>query len=276
MKLRTLMAASTVAGLAASTLIIGAAPAQAAEDGTVTVVHGIPGLDVDVYVNGENTLPDFKPGTVTDPLTLPAGDYKVEIYKTGEGPDGSGGTAAITDDVTLPGGANVSLVAYLTEAGTPSATLGVFVNDPKTIAAGEGRVTVRHVAAAPAVKVTADGSTLIESLSNPEQAVADVPTATYAVAVAPAAGGEAVFETDLALPEGTNTIVYAYGSLSEDTFAVATQSISGLGGAPSGVPAGQGPGQSQGSPLWILGLAAVALAGAAWSGRRLIVGSRAH
>ena len=87
--------------------------AGAAETGTVTVVHGIPGVDVDVYVDGENALPDFKPGTVTDPISLPAGSHDIKIFKTGEGPDG---TAVITDKVTLPAGANASLVAHLTAA----------------------------------------------------------------------------------------------------------------------------------------------------------------
>lgn len=273
MKLRTLIAAGAL-GLLAATGVTFASPAQAADEGTVTVVHGIPGLDVDVYVNGENTLPDFKPGTVTDPLTLPAGEYKIDIYKTGEGPDGSNGTAAISDTVTLPAGANVSLVAYLTPEGTPSATLAVFVNDTSAVDAGDARVKVRHVAAAPAVKVTADDATLIESLSNPDQAAAEVPTKTYAVAVAPASGGAAVFTTDLALPEGTNTIVYAYGSLTEETFAVTTQSISGLSGAPTGVPAGEGSGSGT-NLTWMLAVAAVALVGAGWSARRLMTAPRA-
>jgi hypothetical protein len=254
-----------VGGLA----LVAAPAAQADEDGTVTVVHGIPGLDVDVYVNGENTLPGFTPGTVTDPLTLPAGSYTIEIYAAGEGPDGSGGDAAITDEVELPAGANVSLVAHLTEEGTPSPDLAVFVNDVDAIAAGEARVTVRHVAAAPAVTVTADGNTLIETLSNPDEAGTDVPAATYAVAVAPAAGGDAVFETDLALPEGDSTIVYAYGSLEEDTFAVTTQTIADLGTAPTGVPAGEGTGTS-GAPAWLLVAAVAGALAAGWSGARLL------
>ena len=61
----------------AATALVGASfagPASAAPgDGTVTVVHGIPGLTVDVYVNDALTLDNFAPDTVTDPITLPAG-----------------------------------------------------------------------------------------------------------------------------------------------------------------------------------------------------------
>ena len=57
-------------------LALPATPAVAqASTGTVTVVHGVPDLVVDVYVNGDLTLEDFAPNTVTDPLTLPAGNY---------------------------------------------------------------------------------------------------------------------------------------------------------------------------------------------------------
>ena len=45
----------------------------------VSVVHGVPGLTVDVYVNGKLTLPGFKPGTITDPLALPAGTVIADI-----------------------------------------------------------------------------------------------------------------------------------------------------------------------------------------------------
>ena len=51
--------------------------------GIVTVIHGVPGLTVDVYVNGELTLPSFAPGTVTDPLQLPEGNYDIVIVAAG-------------------------------------------------------------------------------------------------------------------------------------------------------------------------------------------------
>ena len=69
-------------------LLAPAAYAQEGDAGSVTVVHGIPDTPVDVYVNGDLTLEDFEPGTVTDPLDLPAGSYDIEIFAEGEGPDG--------------------------------------------------------------------------------------------------------------------------------------------------------------------------------------------
>ena len=50
----------------------------------------------------------------------------------------------------------------------PTATL--FTNDISTTAAGEGRLTVRHVAAAPAVDILAGGTAVVEDLTNPNEA----------------------------------------------------------------------------------------------------------
>ena len=45
--------------------------------------------------------------------------------------------------------------------------------------------------------------------------------------------------TDVAVAEGVNTIVYAWGSLSANTLQLAVQTIGGLHSAPSGVPSGE-------------------------------------
>ncbi|MGB3829110.1 MAG: DUF4397 domain-containing protein, partial [Ornithinimicrobium sp.] len=74
--------AATGLALAATAL-----PATAQDESRVSVLHAVPGLTVDVYVNGEETLPDFEPGTLTDPLTLPAGDYDIEVYAAGADPE---------------------------------------------------------------------------------------------------------------------------------------------------------------------------------------------
>ena len=79
--------------------------------------------------------------------------------------------------VEVPGGANATVTANLD--GDGNAALNVFVNDISEVAAGDARLTVRHVAAAPAVDIRADGSVLMENLVNPEEAIADVPAGPY-------------------------------------------------------------------------------------------------
>src|SRR5690242_20323087 len=92
-------------------------PAFAKATSQVSVVHGIPGQPVDVYVNGKKTIPDFQPGKVAGPLSLPAGQYDIALTKPGE----AIGKALLTvDNAEVPGGANISLVAHLTADGKPA------------------------------------------------------------------------------------------------------------------------------------------------------------
>jgi hypothetical protein len=71
-----------VAVMAVAVLPATGAMAQTS-DGQVIVVHGVPDLEVDVYVNGDLTLEGFQFGDVAGPLALPEGTYDVEIYAAG-------------------------------------------------------------------------------------------------------------------------------------------------------------------------------------------------
>lgn len=247
----------------------GAAFAQSS-DGTVTVLHGIPGdggFPVDIYVNGDYSAP-FIPGLTfaefAGPVTLPAADYSIEIY-------GAGADPASTDPalgplvVTLPAGANATIEAHLDASGAPTAS--VFVNDISEIDAGNTRLTVRHTAAAPTVDVLANDGVLFAALSNPNEASGDVPAATYNAKVVPTGATDpVVFEADLALAEGTSTIVYAIGSLDGGSFTVAVQTISGLGAAPAGVPTGTAGLATESFPVALALMGALALVALAGSG----------
>ena len=227
-------------------LLAGAVPAAAADASMVSVVHGIPGQDVDVYVNGDKTLDNFKPATVAGPLELAAGSYDIALTKPGDPV-----TSAILEKkgIEVPAGKNISLVANLDAAGKP--TLNAFVNDTSMLKAGMARLTVRHTAQAPAVDVRANGEVAFKELTNPNEARADLPAGTVEADVV-AAGTDTVVlgPTDLNLKEGTSTIVYAIGSLDGKTLAVAAQTINGLGSAPDGMPAGSGGRAATGVPTW--------------------------
>ena len=169
---------AAVASLALAPAAFAAAPAHAA-DATVSILHAVPGATVDVYANGKALLTNFKPGTLTDPLMLPEGTYDLKVTAAGAG---AGGAAVIeANDVQVPGGANVTVVAHLSEAGKP--VLTPFVNDTSAIDAGKARITVRHTAAAPAVDVRANGEVAFKGLTNPNEAKADLAAGTISADV---------------------------------------------------------------------------------------------
>ena len=257
-RLLALLATGAVASLAIAGL------AQAAK---VTVVHGVPDLAVDVYVNDELTLEDFKYETITDPLDLPAGTYKIDIRAAG---DPATAKPALSGSATVADDTNASIVAHLDESGKP--TLTVFVNDTSTVKAGDARLTVRHTAAAPAVDVLANGSPLFTNLANPDEQSADVAAGTYSAAVAATGTTEPVIgPVDLDLEAGTGYTVYAVGSLADDNLKVIVQTTSGLGGSPSGVPSGTVglAATSSAFPLWAIVLLSAAGIGIVTSGLAL-------
>jgi hypothetical protein len=225
-----------VVGLAAATVGLSS-PAQAADDASVSILHGVPGATVDVYVNGKALLTDFTPGTLTDPVKLAAGKYDLKVTAAGAG---AGGAAVVeANGVTVPAGANITVVAHLDADGKPALT--PFVNDVSKVAAGKARLTVRHTAAAPAVDVRANGAVAFPGLTNPNEVKADLAAGTVSADVVLAGTATvAIGPADVMLKEGTNTIVYAWGSAADSNLKLAVQTITGLHSAPGGVPAGSG------------------------------------
>ena len=100
---------------------------------------------MDVWVDGKLTLDNFTPGTLAGPLNVPDGDHKIAIT----GADATSADNPVIGPVTvdLEAGRDYTAVAHLAADGTPTATL--FTNDISASPDGKGKLTVRHVAAAP-------------------------------------------------------------------------------------------------------------------------------
>lgn len=263
--LRTLGSAAGAVGVTGA-LVLFATPAAADDMATVSVLHGVPDTPVDVYANGERLIDDFQPGTLTDPLELPAGSYDLALFPA-DAADGSGTPLLSADGVSVPAGANATVVAHLGEDGSPLLT--PFVNDTSAVPAGQARVTVRHTAAAPAVDVRAGGSPVIQGLTNPNEETLTVPAGTISADVVVAGTDTvAIGPADLTLAEGATTIVYAWGS-ADAGYELAVQTISGAHSAPSGVPGGSAGLVDEGMPAPLMALSVVGLVAAGAGAVRL-------
>jgi hypothetical protein len=218
-------------------MVIAALPAFAQEEARIHLIHGIPDTDVDVAVGGENVFEGFAFGDTED-LSALAGETLAGLQVLLAGTD----TVAIdAGDVALPASGNYSIIAHLDAAGTP--TIAVFENDTSEIAAGEGRLTVRHTAAAPAVDVLANGDVAFSNLENPNEVSADLGVGTISAEVVPTGATEPVVigPADLPIADGSSLIVYAVGSLDAGSLTVLTESIDGLGSTPTAVNTGTSP-----------------------------------
>jgi hypothetical protein len=171
-----------VAAMGAFALPAGAAPSTPSQ---VYVVHGILGVPVDVYVNGNKLLSDFQPKDVVGPLELPPATYTITLKQPGTNTD------IFSDDVAVPSGQNLTLIAGVSGTGGGAGTPAYFVlpNDASGIVVGKSRVGVFHAANAPQVDIQLDGSDSGITLDNGESGVADVPVGTYSVGVQVAPSG---------------------------------------------------------------------------------------
>jgi len=213
-------------------------PAVAQAGATVYVVHGIPGEDlnlvpslpVDVSVNGQCALPEFTFGEIVGPLALDAGEYDIAISLAD--PANPCGNAPVieADDLILEEGQTYSIVAHLTEDGAPTAS--AFLNNVSPTGR-KARVLVHHTASAPTVDVEFSRSIwwwtqyrTIEGASNGDQGAVLLPAGHWDVALFPAGGSDAVFElADLAFEQDTTYLVFAVGSLTNNTFTLLLQPV---------------------------------------------------
>lgn len=261
---------ATGAGAAAVPAQAGPVPAQAGA--RIHLIHGIPDTPVDVEANGEEVITDFQFGDTED-LSALAGQTLAGLQVKAAGTDD---VAIDAGDVQLPASGNVTAIAHLDEAGAP--TLTVFENDASGIPVGQGRLVVRHTAAAPAVDVRAGGQVAFAGLTNPNEARADLPAGTVSADVVPAGATEPVVigPADLPVSEGSALVVYAVGSLEAGTLQTLTETIEGEGSAPPGVETGNSPVDDAGSGLPAAGLAAglSAIAVAGFAGRRILATRR--
>lgn len=203
-------------------------------DAEVVVVHGVPGLTVDIQVNGETAIEGFEFGDVVQ-TTLPPGDYSFSAND----PDTGEELLLLGVEGGLQAGWSYSVAAYLSD-GEP--TLLAFVNEND-----DTGIQPFHLADFPAVAIVADGAIALDDVENGNTARIDVPGEEPGpvVGIAPAGSTEVVIDlgrVDVAY----NQVVLAYAigpDEGEELPTVVTAKTAGLRGcreAPTEVDSGSG------------------------------------
>ena len=143
---------------------------------------------VDVAVDGAVVIEGFAPGDMQD-LSSFAGQTltNLEVRPTGTEDVAIGPVASFA----VPASGSWTVVAHLDAEGTP--TITPFENDTSAAADGQGRLTVRHTAAAPAVDIVLGDARPVENLSNPNEASRDLPAGQIAGAQIAPTGGEVLW-----------------------------------------------------------------------------------
>ncbi|MEO8695923.1 MAG: DUF4397 domain-containing protein [Acidimicrobiales bacterium] len=231
-----------------------AVPSAAAGGATIMLLHGIPNTPVDVEVDNAVVIAGFQFGQMQNLSALSGATLKGLKVKAA----GTATVAIDAGDVALPASGNYTIVAHLDAAGKPKLT--VFTNDTTTLPAGKGRLIVRHTAFAPSVDIRAGGAVVFAGLTNPNEAKADLAAGVVSADVVPAGAASPVVigPANLPITDGQALIVYAVGSLSGNNLQVLTQTIDGIGTAPTRVNTGNSP-VADGQPVTMLAAIAVAI-----------------
>lgn len=245
-----------LAGVLLSFALAVAPSAAQSNDARIHLIHAIPGIEVDVVVDGEPTFENFKFEDTQDLSSLAGQTLTGLTVKL----SGTEEAAIDAGDVELPAEGNYSVVAHLDAEGSPA--LSVFSNDTSSIAAGKGRLVVRHAAAAPEVDIKVNGAVAFSGVPNGTENTADLPVGTVSVEVVPTGADEPVLigPADLPVTAGSSLIVYAVGS-ADDGVEVITESIEDLDDKPALLNTGNSPIETD-SPFGPLAWAGVALAAA--------------
>ncbi|MEM8924308.1 MAG: DUF4397 domain-containing protein [Actinomycetota bacterium] len=224
-----------------------------ADDAGVSIVHGVPGAEVDVYVNDDAVAVGFTSGSIAGPVDLPAADYDLDLFAAGS--PATAKAADRTDDAILSGSVPIgadpsSVVAHLDAGGAP--TVSVFVDDLSSLDPGRSRVTARHLAAGESADIVVDDA-VVATLAPGETATLEVPAGEVSLAIADAAGN-ILISAPVNLADGELTVVSAIGATNEGELDVVVQRYSGLGTAPTGVPTGDSGllGENDRSVMWIV------------------------
>lgn len=246
------VSATVVAGCAPAPA--PAAPAQAAE-ALVTVVHGLRGELVDVYLDDKLLLEGFKPDRLTDPLAVPVGSHTVDLRPAGT-PSTDAPKATATATLT-PG--PISVVAHFAPGG--GWTMSIFSNQVAPLGAGTGRVVFRNAAAISPVSITLKGGSAVPPIDVGKEAAEDLPAASYAVAVGGGDGATLLPDDDISIDSGAALILYLVGQGTNVTWL--SQRVSASSAAPVAVQAGNS------------GLLGTGLEAPSWPGLVLIAGGLA-
>jgi hypothetical protein len=237
--------AASIAAAALTLIPATAAVADQHVGAEIVVVHGVPGLKVDVLVNGAAAISNFEFGSVVK-TALPAGDYTFAVAAAGTT------TPILSTSASLGAGISATIAAYLDANGAPQ--LAVFLNE--NAASG---IQPFHLAQFGAVDILSGTTKVLGPVTNGQTARIDVPGGTTVSAVGVGAAGSGVAALslgDVEVERNQLLLVYAIGPNTGDALPTVVVSSTNVGGVRV-IPSGTG-----GTNTLPLGLLVLMVAGA--------------
>ena len=198
-----------------SLTVLGLAPASHAAKavGHVVVIQAVPGMSVDVSIDGESMDKGVEVGTLLGPYDLTPGSHDVEF---------SGSGLAVKSSIDVASGSNSDVVIHRPAAVGGDPVVHTYATPVKPIGPGKARVLLAHTATVAPADVRVDGQIAFTNIANGEFADADVPAGAHKVELLPTGmtSNPILGPLDVDLKPRTATMVYAVGSPKDQSMNV--------------------------------------------------------
>ena len=198
-----------------SLTVLGLAPASHAAKavGHVVVIQAVPGMSVDVSIDGESMDSGVEVGTLLGPYDLTPGSHEVEF---------SGSGLAVKSSIDVASGSNSDVVIHRPAAVGGDPVVHSYATPVKPIGPGKARVLLAHTATVAPADVRVDGQVAFTNIANGEFADADVPAGAHKVELLPTGmtTNPILGPLDVDLKPRTATMVYAVGSPKDQSMNV--------------------------------------------------------
>lgn len=192
-----------------------------------TVIHAIPsgyGADVvDIYADSTMIIDNATPGTIKS-FSTTHNNVTIRVYANGVVPSGTTSPILSSSALMLSRGTTLSFVAYLNESEAPR--LSTYKDVVTRAGSKRSWVTVRHVAAAPAVQFRVNGTATFIPMTNTMERKRSLPFGLYTLsATYPETSTTVTAATSFEMKPKTNEIIYLWGAKSKSNLALLKQEI---------------------------------------------------
>lgn len=200
---------------------------KATDDFIYTVIHAIPagyGADVvDIYADATMIIDNATPGTIKS-FTTTHNNVTIRIYANGVVPSGTTSPLLSSSALILSRGTTLSFVAHLNE--NEEARLSTYKDVVTRAGAKRSWMTVRHVAAAPAIQFRVNGTPTFIPLTNSMERKRSLPFGLYTLgATYPETASTVIAASSFEMKSKTNEILYFWGAKSKSNLGFLRQEI---------------------------------------------------
>ncbi|MEO5662444.1 MAG: DUF4397 domain-containing protein [Nocardioides sp.] len=186
--------------------------------GSVSVIQAVPGIAVDVAIDGKSMSADAELGAIVGPFDLTGGTHTVRF---------TADSLEVTSTLDVAAGTSTDVVLHLPAEVDGDPVVHSYAAPTGSIGPDKARVVLAHTATVAPADVRVNGETVFTNIANGEFAEAELPSGTHRVALLPTGqkANPILGPLDVSLDSRTLSMIYAYGNPSDGSMNVIAHTI---------------------------------------------------